>query len=56
MYKAPINEIKFLIKDFFKINELFKDQETSFFDEETLDGILEEVKNSGFVDSWLRQI
>ena len=44
MYKAPITEIKFLIKDLFKINELFKDQETSFFDEETLDGILEEVK------------
>ena len=44
MYKAPINEIKFLIKDFFKINELFKEQETSFFDDETLDGILEELK------------
>jgi len=44
LYKAPITEIKFLIKDLFKINELFKDQETSFFDEDTLDGILEEVK------------
>tara|TARA_B100000925_G_scaffold32121_1_gene21320 strand:+ start:4615 stop:6327 length:1713 start_codon:yes stop_codon:yes gene_type:complete len=44
LYKAPINEIKFLIKDFFKINELFKDRETNFCDEETLDGILEEVK------------
>ena len=44
MYKAPISEIKFLIKDFFKINELFKDLETSFFDDETFDGILEEVK------------
>ncbi len=44
MYKAPINEIKFLLKDLFKISELFEDKKPSFFDEETLDGILEEVR------------
>tara|TARA_X000000368_G_scaffold380765_1_gene336766 strand:- start:1440 stop:3152 length:1713 start_codon:yes stop_codon:yes gene_type:complete len=44
LYKAPINEIKFLLKDLFKISELFEDKKPSFFDEETLDGILEEVR------------
>ena len=52
MYKAPISEIKFLIKDLFKINELFKDRETSFFDEETLDGILGEVKKLSEKDNY----
>lgn len=44
MYKAPISEIKFLLKDLFKISELFEDKKFNFFDEETLDEILEEVR------------
>ena len=43
MYKAPINEIKFLLINLFQINELFKDKKSRLFDEETLDGILDEV-------------
>ena len=43
MYKAPINEIKFLLKNLFQTNELFKDKKSSLFDEETLDGILDQV-------------
>ncbi|MFL2803264.1 MAG: acyl-CoA dehydrogenase family protein [Paracoccaceae bacterium] len=44
MYKAPINEIKFLLKNLFQTNELFKDKKSSLFDEETLDGILDQVR------------
>ena len=43
MYKAPINEIKFLLKNLFQKNELFNDKKPSLFDEETLDGILDQV-------------
>ena len=43
MYKAPINEIKFLLKNLFQTNELFNDKKSSLFDEETLDGILDQV-------------
>ncbi len=44
MYKAPINEIKFLLNDLFKVSELFEDKKSNLIDEETLDGILEEVR------------
>jgi len=44
LYKAPINEIKFLLKNLFQTNELFKDKKSSLFDEETLDGILDQVR------------
>ncbi len=44
MYKAPINEIKFLLNDLFKVSELFEDKKSNLLDEETLDGILEEVR------------
>ena len=44
MYKAPIREIKFLLKDLFQIEKLFKDTKYESLDEDTLDGILEELR------------
>ena len=44
MYNAPIKEIKFLLKDLFQIEKLFKDTKYESLDEDTLDGILDEVR------------
>ena len=44
MYNAPIKEIKFLLKDLFQIEKLFKDTKYESLDEDTLDGILNEVR------------
>ncbi len=44
MYKAPISEIKFLLNDLFEINQIFKDKKSIFYDEDTIDGILDQVR------------
>ena len=44
MYKAPISEINFLLKDLFRIKEIFSEINFFGFDEDTLDEILNEVR------------
>ena len=43
MYKAPISEINFLLKDLFRIKEIFSEKKFFGFDEDTLDEILNDV-------------